>query len=290
MDPAGWSIFDAPAAGSSGTPATRSNGSRSRSASTRRADRRTRAPSRRTSPSATIDGRRYAFVGAERGNFVAVYDLSRSDGAEVPPGPAGHQRAGGLAGSSRRRRLFVASSEVDVPEDNVRSTIALFRLAGGPAEFPTICVRDRRRRARSAGAPCRRSPPTRDARSARGRSATATTPRPGCTRSTSAPEAVAAGAGADHPRPHRHRERRSAGRRRRRHSPPADRADSGWPPRVTHRQRPTRSCCSTRKRRCSAGSRCRPTWPPARQPWSRRRRRHRFRQRASRSTSRCRAR
>ena len=36
------------------------------------------------------------------------------------------------------RNLFVASSEVDVPDDNIRATIALFRLGRDDAQFPQL--------------------------------------------------------------------------------------------------------------------------------------------------------
>ena len=85
----------------------------------------------------TIDGRRYAFVGAERGNFVAVYDLSNPRSPKfgqvlpVTNGPEGLLVI-------PTRGLFIASSEVDEPEDNIRSTIAVFRLGHETPEFPTI--------------------------------------------------------------------------------------------------------------------------------------------------------
>ena len=37
-----------------------------------------------------------------------------------------------------RRGLFVASSEVDAPDDNVRSTLSIFRLSRGEPQFPTL--------------------------------------------------------------------------------------------------------------------------------------------------------
>jgi len=93
-----------------------------------------------------IDRRRYAFVGSERGNFVAVYDLSHPTAPRfrqilpVTNGPEGL-----LAIPSRR--LFVVSSEVDVPEDNIRSTISVFRLTRRAASLPPL------RSARVDGAP-----------------------------------------------------------------------------------------------------------------------------------------
>lgn len=83
----------------------------------------------------TVDGRRYAFVGAERGNFVAVYDLA------VPTAPRFVQVLPVTNGPEGllvipQRDLLVVSSEEDVPEDGIRSTIAVFRPgrgATGPA-------------------------------------------------------------------------------------------------------------------------------------------------------------
>ena len=86
---------------------------------------------------ATIKGRRYALVGAERGNFVAVYDLAtatRPRFLQVLPVTNGPE---GLL-AIPARELFVISSEVDVPEDTVRATISLFRLGRDKPEFPQL--------------------------------------------------------------------------------------------------------------------------------------------------------
>lgn len=86
---------------------------------------------------AEIRGRRYAFVGAERGNFVAVYDLTRATAPRfVQVLPVTNGPEGLLAIPDRG--LLVVSSEVDVPEDDVRSTIAVFRLGRRAPQFPTI--------------------------------------------------------------------------------------------------------------------------------------------------------
>ena len=76
----------------------------------------------------TYHGRTYAFVGAERGDFVAVYDLAnprRPKFSQILPVTNGPE---GLL-TIPSRGLFVASSEVDVPEDNVRSTISQIRCS-----------------------------------------------------------------------------------------------------------------------------------------------------------------
>ena len=90
---------------------------------------------------ATIKGRRYAFVGAERGNFVAVYDLSdprRPRFVQVLPVTNGPE---GLL-AIPARNLFVASSEVDEPDSTVRSAITIFRLRPGAPEFPQLVSAD----------------------------------------------------------------------------------------------------------------------------------------------------
>ena len=84
-----------------------------------------------------IDGRDYAFVGAERGNFVAVYDLANPRAPrflQVLPVTNGPEGLLVLP----ERKLFVASSEIDVPEDNVRATISIFGLGRGAPEFPAL--------------------------------------------------------------------------------------------------------------------------------------------------------
>lgn len=90
---------------------------------------------------ATYGGRTYAFVGAERGNFVAVYDLADPAAplfVQILPTTNGPE---GLL-PIPSRGLFVASSEVDVPEDDVRSTITVFGLGGGEPGFPSIVSAD----------------------------------------------------------------------------------------------------------------------------------------------------
>ncbi|HEY5846839.1 MAG TPA: esterase-like activity of phytase family protein [Microlunatus sp.] len=84
-----------------------------------------------------IDGRDYAFVGAERGNFVAVYDLANPRAPrfqQVLPVTNGPEGLLVLP----KRKLLVASSEIDLPEDNVRATISIFGLGRGAPEFPAL--------------------------------------------------------------------------------------------------------------------------------------------------------
>jgi len=91
---------------------------------------------------ATIKGRRYAFVGAERGNFVAVYDLAqprRPRFVQVLPVTNGPE---GLL-AIPARGLFVVSSETDVPDSTLRSAITVFGLGRGAPEFPQLVSGDR---------------------------------------------------------------------------------------------------------------------------------------------------
>ncbi|MFD7021683.1 esterase-like activity of phytase family protein [Promicromonospora sukumoe] len=96
---------------------------------------------------ATLDGVRYAFVGSERSNFVAVYDVSR------PAKPRFVQVLATTNGPEGilpvpSRNLLVVSSEEDAAEDGVRASVSLFgkgqryaRAAGTPA-FPSIVSAD----------------------------------------------------------------------------------------------------------------------------------------------------
>ncbi|MPQ96445.1 alkaline phosphatase [Modestobacter sp. I12A-02628] len=84
----------------------------------------------------TYDGVPYAFVGSERGNFVAVYDMTDpTEPAYVQTLPTTNGPEGLLPIPSRG--LFVVSSETDVPEDDVRATVGVYSTAPGPV-FPTI--------------------------------------------------------------------------------------------------------------------------------------------------------
>ncbi|WP_232216148.1 esterase-like activity of phytase family protein [Promicromonospora sukumoe] len=74
---------------------------------------------------ATLDGVRYAFVGSERSNFVAVYDVSR------PAKPRFVQVLATTNGPEGilpvpSRNLLVVSSEEDAAEDGVRASVSVF--------------------------------------------------------------------------------------------------------------------------------------------------------------------
>jgi len=79
----------------------------------------------------------YAFVGSERGNFVAVYRVRGMHLAFVQLLPTGIGPEGLLA--IPQRNLFVTASEEDGSEPGeIRSMISIFRLQGGAASYPDI--------------------------------------------------------------------------------------------------------------------------------------------------------
>ncbi|MEQ6901591.1 esterase-like activity of phytase family protein [Nocardioides sp. YIM 152588] len=90
---------------------------------------------------AEYDGTTYGFVGSERSNFVAVYDLSDPTAPELlqalptTNGPEGLLPVPG-------RDLLVVSSEEDDADAGVRATVGLYLLhdlaAGEVPQFPTI--------------------------------------------------------------------------------------------------------------------------------------------------------
>ncbi|MGW6744941.1 esterase-like activity of phytase family protein [Streptomyces sp. NPDC055025] len=86
---------------------------------------------------AEFDGVRYAFVGSERSNFVAVYDLSR------PTAPVFRQVLPATNGPEGllpipSRDLLAVSSEEDDASANVRASVSLFRLGKDTPAFPSI--------------------------------------------------------------------------------------------------------------------------------------------------------
>ncbi|MEY9487403.1 hypothetical protein RKD26_003197 [Streptomyces calvus] len=86
---------------------------------------------------ATYDGVRYAFVGSERSNFVAVYDVTRPGRPvfrQVLPTTNGPE---GLLPIPSRGLLAVSSEEDDAAA-GVRATVGLFRLGGGTPAFPSV--------------------------------------------------------------------------------------------------------------------------------------------------------
>ncbi|ODA75525.1 esterase-like activity of phytase family protein [Streptomyces sp. AVP053U2] len=86
---------------------------------------------------AEYGGVRYAFVGSERSNFVAVYDVSR------PASPVFRQMLPATNGPEGLlpipgRGLLAVSSEVDDALAGVRASVSLFRLGRGTPAFPSI--------------------------------------------------------------------------------------------------------------------------------------------------------
>jgi len=86
---------------------------------------------------ATINGTPYAFVGSERGNFVAVYDVSRPTRPrfqQILPTTNGPE--GILPVPSRD--LLVVSSETDDASVGVRASVAVYQLGHDKPAFPTV--------------------------------------------------------------------------------------------------------------------------------------------------------
>ena len=90
---------------------------------------------------ATIKGVKYAFVGSERSNVVAVYDMSTPSAPvfkQILPATNGPEGILPIPG----RNLLAVSSETDVPASNVRASVSLYELADGPDTFPSIVADD----------------------------------------------------------------------------------------------------------------------------------------------------
>jgi len=91
--------------------------------------------------SATFDGVPYVFVGAERANFVAVYDVSDPTAPRLvqalpsTPGPEGLL-------ALPERDLLVVSSETDDAEADLRATVQLYALGASAPAFPTLVSAD----------------------------------------------------------------------------------------------------------------------------------------------------
>lgn len=89
---------------------------------------------------ATMNGTNYAFVGSERSNFVAVYNVND------PANPQFVQMLFTTNGPEGilpipERNMLAVSSEVDEPDSAVRSAVTLYRL-GGQESQPSIVSAD----------------------------------------------------------------------------------------------------------------------------------------------------
>ncbi|WP_238007394.1 esterase-like activity of phytase family protein [Dactylosporangium sp. AC04546] len=86
---------------------------------------------------ATFHGTRYAFVGSERSNFVAVYDLSNPTKPvfkQLLPTTNGPEGLLPIPG----RDLLAISSEEDDASVNVRSSVTLYELGKDKPGFPSV--------------------------------------------------------------------------------------------------------------------------------------------------------
>ncbi|SMH42297.1 Esterase-like activity of phytase [Rathayibacter oskolensis] len=91
--------------------------------------------------SATFDGVPYVFVGAERANFVAVYDVSDPTEprfVQVLPSTPGPEGLLALP----ERDLLVVSSETDDAEAAVRASVQVYELGASSPAFPSIVSAD----------------------------------------------------------------------------------------------------------------------------------------------------
>lgn len=91
---------------------------------------------------ATYNGRRYAFVGSERANVVAVYDVTRPSKPRYLQMLASTNGPEGLL-PVPSRNLLVVSSEVDEAENNIRATVQTYQFSrkARPA-YPQVTATD----------------------------------------------------------------------------------------------------------------------------------------------------
>lgn len=85
----------------------------------------------------TFNGVDYVFVASERGNFVAVYDLSdpvNPNYVQTLPTTNGPEGILPIPG----RNLLAVASETDEAEIGVRSAMTLFKFGATEAQFPTL--------------------------------------------------------------------------------------------------------------------------------------------------------
>lgn len=86
---------------------------------------------------AEFNGTNYAFVGSERSNFVAVYNIEKPGKPKfVQVLPTTNGPEGILPIPSRG--LLAVSSEVDEAASGIRSSVTLFKIGAQKAAFPQI--------------------------------------------------------------------------------------------------------------------------------------------------------
>lgn len=133
----GWTVFDI----RTGEPVWDAGNSFERIATSLGLHNNDRAGKKGAEPEgltvATVGGKRRAFVGSERSNFVAVYDLSDPANPvfeQVLPTTNGPE---GLL-AIPERDLFVVSSETDEAAKGVRATVGLYEFGDTTPAFPGI--------------------------------------------------------------------------------------------------------------------------------------------------------
>jgi hypothetical protein len=133
----GWTVFDS----QTGEPAWDAGNTFEHLAATLGLENEDRAAKKGSEPEglavAEYDGTTYAFVGSERSNFVAVYDMTDPLHPEYRQAlPTTNGPEGLLPIPSRD--LFVTSSETDDASVLVRASVGIYELGEGKPVFPTI--------------------------------------------------------------------------------------------------------------------------------------------------------
>jgi LPXTG-motif cell wall-anchored protein len=86
---------------------------------------------------ATFGGTPYAFVGSERGNFVAVYDVSNPASPRFTQLLPTNNGPEGLL-TAPEHGLVIVSTEEDLPGEGIRSVIHVFKHGASGVAFPSI--------------------------------------------------------------------------------------------------------------------------------------------------------
>ncbi|MFS3129401.1 esterase-like activity of phytase family protein [Nocardioides sp. Bht2] len=137
----GWTVFDA----STGAVVWDAGNSFEKIATRHGLHNNDRAAKKGSEPEglafAEIGGKPRAFVGSERSNFVAVYDMSN------PRSPRFEQILPTTNGPEGllpvpQRNLLVVASETDDAAINVRASVGLYQLGKGQPAFPSVASAD----------------------------------------------------------------------------------------------------------------------------------------------------